>query len=211
MVILLAAIIIFLLQRDDLKFGKNFFAAAFFCGVLTAAKLVGVYFFLAVGLVLFVGLYLRQITWKKFLWLSTVFIAIMAVSFVIANPFLLSSWGRIDYWNKFKLQNSLLSEGYGIIYQKGLAAAWPTINQYYGSVIFILLAIGTAVWGAVRGPRRLLHALILAWMLPITISILSYSHFKFQYWLPAALPLFSSLAILYPRKNRSGQFKQPKS
>lgn len=209
MVILLTAVIIFLLQRDNLSFGRNFFGAAFFCGVLTAAKLVGAYYFLAVGLVLFLGLFLKRISWKKFIWLSTAFIAIMAVSFVIANPFLLSSWGRIDYWNKFKLENSLLSEGYGIVYQKGLAAAWPTIHQYYGSAVFILVAIGAAVWGAIRGPQRLLHALILATGLPLTMFILTYTHFKYQYWLPAALPLFSSLIILFPEKIDFRQVRQP--
>lgn len=210
LVMLLAAIIIYLLWRDNLTFGRRFFAAAFVCGVLTAAKLVGVYFFLAIGLVLFLGLFLAKVTWKKFLWLSAAFIAIMAVSFVVANPFLLSSWGRIEYWNKFTLENSLLSEGYGIVYQKGLAASWPVIKTYFGSGMFILLAIGAAVWGTIRGPQRLLHAIILAWWLPMTILILTYTHFKFQYWLPAALPLFSSLIVLFPEKIDPEQFRQPK-
>lgn len=210
LVILLATIIIFLLWRDNLTFGKRFFASAFLIGVLTAAKIVGLFFFLAIGLLLFLGVYLKKITWKKFLWLSVAFIVIMVTSFIIANPFLLSSWGRADYWMKLKMERSFLSEGYGIVYQKGLAASWPIINQFYGSAAFILLALGAAVWGALRGPQRLLHAIILAWWLPLTVYILTFSHFKFQYWFPVALPLFSSLIVLFPEKIEWTRFRQPK-
>ncbi|HAL17290.1 MAG TPA: hypothetical protein DCP32_11255 [Anaerolineaceae bacterium] len=45
MVVLLAALILFFLQRDDLRLGKNFLFAAVLCGVLTAAKTIGAYFF----------------------------------------------------------------------------------------------------------------------------------------------------------------------
>lgn len=197
---LLVTLVIFLLWRDNLSFGKHYLAAAGVCGILTATKLVGAYFFLAVGLTLFLGLYQKKITWKRFLGMAAAFIVVMIVSFVAANPFLLSYWGRKGYWMTFNLQTSLLSEGYGIVYEKGLTAAWPIINQYYGSAIFLLVAIGTAVWGAIRGPQRLLYALILAWWLPLTISLLTFSHLKYQYWLPAALPLFSCLIILLPEK-----------
>ncbi|MHB0924072.1 MAG: glycosyltransferase family 87 protein [Bellilinea sp.] len=205
---LFVTLVLFLLWRDNLTFGKHYLAAAVLCGILTATKLVGVYFFLAVGLTLFLGLYRRKITWRRFLGMAAAFIGVMIVSFVAANPFLLSYWGRKGYWQTLNLQTSLLSEGYGIVYQKGLSAAWPIINQYYGSAIFILVAMGTAVWGAIRGPQRLLHALILAWWLPLTISLLTFSHLKYQYWLPAALPLFSCLILLLPEKIEWRYFHQ---
>jgi len=91
-------------------------------------------------------------------------------------------------------------EGYGISYAKGLAAAWPQLHAYYGEAIFILTALGTALWGAWRGPRRLLHGLIVAWFIPVSVMVLFITHFKFQYWLPVALPVFSCLVILLPEK-----------
>lgn len=42
--------------------------------------------------------------------------------------------------------------------------------------------------------------IIFTWAVPITISILFLIHYKFQYWLPVALPLFSSVVILLPEK-----------
>lgn len=208
---LLVTLVLFLLWRDNLTFGRHYLAAAVLCGILTATKLVGVYFFLAVGLTLILGLYQKKITWKRFLGLAAAFIVVMIVSFVAANPFLLSYWGRKGYWQTLDLQAALLSEGYGILYGKGLIASWPIINQFYGSAIFLLVAIGTAVWGAIRGPQRLQYALILAWWLPLTISLLTFSHLKYQYWLPAALPLFSCLVILLPEKIEWRNFRRDTS
>ena len=78
----------------------------------------------------------------------------------------------------------LESEGYGVVYDKGPAAAWPLIHQSFGELIFLLVALGAAIVGAVRGPQRLLQGLILAWFVPITVVVLWVTHFKFQYWLP---------------------------
>jgi hypothetical protein len=197
---LLVVLTLFFLRRDDLRFGRNFLIAAALSGVVTATKLIGVYFFLAVGLALFLGLLLKKASWKKLGGLSLAYLLVMAVAFVAANPFLLSHWARTAYIYTFNKQTALLSEGYGIAYAKGLAAAWPTMRQYYGSALFLVTALGAALWGAFHGPRRLLYALILAWLVPVSVSILWLTHFKFQYWLPVALPLFSCLAVLLPEK-----------
>jgi hypothetical protein len=124
----------------------------------------------------------------------------MAGSFVAANPFLLSHWARTAWTNTFIKQTELLSQGYGVVYGKGLAASWPVMHDFYGEAIFIIVALGVLLWGVWRGRDRLLHALILAWFIPVTLSVLWLSHFKYQYWLPAALPVFSSLADLLPEK-----------
>ena len=197
---LLAVLTIFFLKRDNLHFGWNFLLAAAMSGVATASKLVGVYFFLAVGLTLILGLLLKKASWKKLIGMATAFLLVMALAFLIANPFLLSHWARTAYGNIFHKQVSLLSEGYGVVYEKGLTAAWPLMRQSYGEAIFLLIALGAAIWGAWRGPQRLLHGLILAWFFPITILVLFVTHFKFQYWIPVALPLFSSLIVLLPEK-----------
>jgi hypothetical protein len=191
---------IFFLKRDNLHFGWNFLFAAATTGIAAAIKLMGVYFFLAVGLTLILGLLLKKTSWKKLIGMATVFLLVMALAFLIANPFLLSHWARTAYGYIFHKQVFLLSEGYGVVYEKGLAAAWPLMRQSYGGAIFLLVALGAAIWGIWRGPQRLLHGLILAWFFPITILVLFVTHFKFQYWMPAALPLFSSLTVLLPEK-----------
>jgi hypothetical protein len=42
-----------------------------------------------------------------------------------------------------------------------------------------------------------LSALILSWFVPLTVYISFFSHFKYQYWLPVALPLFSSWVVVF--------------
>ena len=49
---LLVVLTIFFLKRDNLRFGKYFLLAAAMSGVATATKLIGLHFFLAVGLTL---------------------------------------------------------------------------------------------------------------------------------------------------------------
>ncbi len=198
LVFLLVVLTLFFLYRDNLRFGHNFVLAAVTCGVATAAKLVGAYFFLAIGLVLVLGLVLKKASFKRLALMALVYLGVMAVSFVAANPFLLSHWARTAYVNTFNSQTELLALGYGVIYAKGLEASWPTMHQYYGEALFLLAALGAVVWGILRSPRRLLYALILAWFLPVSVLVLFVTHFKYQYWLPAALPLISSLVLVLP-------------
>lgn len=200
LILLLAVLVIFFLHRDNLRFGWNFILAAIMCGIATATKLIGVYFFLAVAVTLFAGLVLKKVSIKKLVAMSMLFLLVMGVSFILANPFLLSNWARTEYASTFNLQMDVLSSGYGIVYQKGLVASWPLMHEYYGEILFILTALTVAVWGLMRGARRGLFGLILAWFLPVSVVVLWVTHFKFQYWLPVAIPLFSCLLIAFPEK-----------
>ena len=197
---LLVVLTLFFLKRDNLRFNWNFILAAIMSGVATATKLVGVYFFLAVGLTLVLGLVLKKASWKKLLVMALAFILVMGLAYLIANPFLLSHWARTAYQYILYKQGGLLENGYGVFYAKGLVASWPDVHTSYGEIPFLLIALGAAIWGAWRGPDRLYHALILAWFIPISITVFFLTHFKFQYWMPVALPLFSSLVIILPEE-----------
>ena len=197
---LLVVLTIFFLKRDNLRIGRNFLLAAVMCGIATATKLVGVYFFLAVGLVLTLGFIQKRASWKKLVGMAFAFLLTMGLSYLLANPFLLSHWARTAYQYILYKQGGLLSEGYGVIYAKGLAATWPLARQSFGGALFLLISLGTAAWGAWRGPQRLLHGLILAWFLPLSVTVFFLTHFKFQYWMPVVLPLISSLVVLLPEK-----------
>ena len=50
LVFLLIMLVIYFLRKDDLRFDKNFIIAAALIGCATAAKLVGLYFFLAIAI-----------------------------------------------------------------------------------------------------------------------------------------------------------------
>jgi hypothetical protein len=82
------------------------------------------------------------------------------------------------------------------------------MNKYYGEAIFIIATLGITIWNIIKQESRFLHALTLAWFIPLTISILTFSHFKYQYWLPVAIPLFCTWVTILPQKIRLN-FKVP--
>ena len=200
LVVLLSGLILYLLWKDDLRFGWRFLLAAVLNGVLIAAKLVGVYFFMAIGLALFLGLIQKKISLRKSIGMAFAYIGVMAVSFIAANPFLLSGWARTAYRNIFYKQTDMLSQGYGVVYEKGLSAFWSLAKENYGYGIFILLVISFVVWGIFKGQHKYLYGLILAWFIPLTVWLIYFTHFKFQYWLPVALPLISCITLVFPEK-----------
>jgi hypothetical protein len=207
LVFLMIVLVIFFLKKDDLRFGKHFLIAAALTGCATATKLIGLYFFLAIATLLLIGFLQKKMPFKHLLKSGLLFIAVMVLAYLVSNPFLISYWARQEYQMIFTKQMGLLSEGYGVIYQKGLSQAWPLMHQYYGEWYFILAALGAAVWGALKGPNKLLHTVILTWAIPLSISVIWFTHFKYQYWLPVALPLFSCLVMLLPEKI---DFKSPR-
>jgi hypothetical protein len=197
---LLVVLTLFFLWRDNLRFGRNFLLAAVLSGVATATKLIGVYFFLAVGLTLVLGFILKKASWKKLIGMGFAFILTMGLAYLVANPFLFSHWARTAYQFILNKQGGLLENGYGVFYAKGLLAAWPDVHESYGEIPFLLIALGAAIWGTWRGPQRLLFGLILAWFVPVSVTVFFLTHFKFQYWLPVALPLISCCVVLLPEK-----------
>lgn len=197
-VLLLSTLVLYFLYTDKHQLGWRFLFAALICGVLTATKLVGAYFFLAVGLSIIWGLISKTVTWKKAIVMSFAFLLIMLVTFVFSNPFLLIKSHRTLYINTFRKQTDLLSFGYGIIYDRGLVASWPLMREYYGGAIFLIATFAITFWNIVKKETRFLHALTLAWFVPLTFSILSFSHFKYQYWIPVAIPLFAGWTSFFP-------------
>jgi hypothetical protein len=207
--ILLVVLTLFFLVKDDLRFGRFFLLAALFTGLATAIKYIGLYYFLAVGLTIFLGLVTRRASIKRIFGMSFAFVLIMVTVFLVSNPFLISHWARDTYLQIFQQQTTVLSEGYGVVYAKGIPAALPPIEENYGGLLIFAIPLAATIWGAFSGHRRLLHALIIVWFIPITITVFFISHFKFQYWLPVALPVFSCIAMLMPgRMGRDQWFRK---
>jgi hypothetical protein len=175
--IMFAMLVIFFLYRDDLRLGLNFYLAGAMCGLSAGTKGIGFYFFAATAVILLLA---------------------MAAAYLLANPILIYASVRRDYFHVMSEQARLLSSGYEVYYPKGLAAAWRGLRENFGFALFYLAASGACLWGIIRSEKRLLYILILSWVLPISVSVISLFHFKFQYWLPAALPLFSCLVVALP-------------
>lgn len=199
-VLLLVVLTLYFLKKDEFHLRSFFYLSAIICGILTATKLVGLYFFLAVAYCLWMARSQNKIVWPKIIRSGLLFIALMAVSFVISNPFLLSSWGRIAWFQIFQKQSFLLNQGYGIVYPKGLLATYPLLKDSYGNAIFLLIALATNIWGAMKSQNKHLYRLILSWSLPMTITTFFLTHFKYQYWLPVGVLLISGFVGMFPEK-----------
>ena len=198
--ILFAVLAIFFLNRDNLHFGPDFFLAAVMCGFSAGAKGIGFYFFLTIFVYLLLGFLEKKIPVGKLLLLGIGFLVSMGAAYLFANPILIYKGVREQYFSVMREQARLLSSGYEVYYDKGFSAALPVITNYYGSILFILAGVISCAAGILKDKNRLLNIIILTWMFPISIQVLWITHFKFQYWLPVALPLFSSMVIFLPEK-----------
>lgn len=200
LVLLLAVLILFCLWKDQSRFGKHFRWAAALCGVLTATKLVGVYFFLAILVLLTQALQAKQLTLKTTFRIGLTFLTIMGLAFLFSNPFVFNYPSLRLYGFTLKREFLEITGGYGLVYETGLKAAWPTMRQNFGELAFLMAALMATIWGAVKGKDKLLHQLTLTWFIPLTLLLLTISHFKYQYWLPVAVPVISNVILFFPKK-----------
>jgi hypothetical protein len=198
LVFLFIVLTFFFLDKDDLRFGRNFYLAALFCGLAVATKLIGLFFFLAIPYYIFLGWRQERIDMRKALISATLFVTIMASTFVLANPFL--------YWASerafaLKTQTSLhdsMSGGFIVAYRNSPLLWLQVIEKWYGLLFFVLLSIAALILGALKGERRLLNQLILLWALPFMAYIsfalvIRAKHFP----LPILLPVFSALPAYF--------------
>ncbi len=199
--LLFSALTLFFLWKDDQKFGKHFYIAAIFAGILTATKLIGVFFLAAIIPILLLQLKTKKWRFVEAVGYWTLFAFVMAISFVISNPFLFTMEGISRY--AFTLYNEFteISAGYGLVYDKGFSAAWAGIQPAYGKLPFFIALAFSFFLGFRDKSKIKLATLILCWFLPLTFTVLFTTHFKYQYWLPAAIPAFSMLYFLIPDKS----------
>jgi hypothetical protein len=198
--ILLAMLTIFFLERDDLKFGKNFYLSAIMCGFCAGTKGIGIYFFLTIFGYLILGLKIKKISLSRIILSAFGFLAFMAFSYLLANPILVYSGVRERYFQSMSSAYSLISQGYEIGYAKGVSVALSAILEDYANPLFLLLVLTASIWAIMQDRRRLLHIIILTWLVPITLLICFIIHYKFQYWLPVGLPLFSTFIVYFPER-----------
>ncbi|KPL75502.1 hypothetical protein ADN00_12700 [Ornatilinea apprima] len=196
--ILLAMLVIFFLYRDNLRLGWNFTLAGAMCGFSAGTKGIGFYFFLTIAVTLLMALFWKKVELRRVVLAAAGFLLAMAAAYLLANPILIYASVRRDYFHVMSEQSRLLFSGYEIYYEKGLASAWRDLTKHFGSAIFLLAGLSACLWGVARGEKRLLHILILTWVIPTSVMVFSLIHFKFQYWMPVALPLFSCLVEALP-------------
>lgn len=198
LVFLFIVLTFFFLDKDDLRFGKSFYLAAFFCGLAVATKLIGLFFFLAIPYYIFLGWRQERLDTRKALIVAASFVTIMFSVFVLANPFL--------YWASerafaLKTQTDLhdaMGGGFIVAYNNSPLLWLQVIEKWYGLLIFVLFSAVALIIGALKGERKLLNQLIALWAFPFMAYIafalvIRAKHFP----LPILLPMFSALPTYF--------------
>jgi hypothetical protein len=195
---LFIALTFLFLDLDELRFGRYFYLAAAACGMATATKLLGLFFFIAIPVYILLGLRAQKISLKTALWRAAAFVAIMVGTFVIANPFLLDRGQRAFALGVQTKQAAAMSAGWNVQYSRGPLAWYPMIKEMYGNIWTILLAFAVVIANIRQGRKRVLNILILAWTVPYLIYVMAVIVIKPHHFLiPIFLPLFSSLATVF--------------
>jgi 4-amino-4-deoxy-L-arabinose transferase-like glycosyltransferase len=199
--VLFVALALFFLDRDNLRFGRNFFLAAAVCGVAVGTKYLGVFFFLAIALYLIWGIVTKKISWLRAAGMGALFVVVMAAAVVISNPLLLLPQERAEViatqrWQFEQTTVGIIMTNTEPYFKPG---SYPQdFRIHYGELIFLILVLAALVLGIVRRQRRLYNALILAWIIPVTYTINYSATRRTHYFLPVMLPLIACLVNFFP-------------
>ena len=190
------ALVFFLLEVDNQRFGRYFFLAAAACGVAFGIKYLGAFFVLAAPLYILWGAVQKSITWKRAAGLAALFVLVMAAALVISNPLLLLPQERAAIIEYQKLQFQQTNVG---VLLKNTASfmklgEYPEdFRQHYGEAIFLLVGLISLGVGLARRETRLRSALVLAWLIPAAFTILNAATRRTHYFIPVILPLYACL------------------
>jgi hypothetical protein len=198
---------IFSLSRDELRYGKWFAWANVLCGLAIGTKLTGLWLLPAIALYLALGLAKAGI--YASLRRAGIGLMLMAVTVLISNPLLLNRhFARIIVDTQIE-QARMNGFGWATLMSKGFVAWYTeTVRGGFGPWWIHSLALGTCLCGiAYDRRRRLLHLLVLAWVLPLAMYLgLFVANKAARYALPAMVPMMScigSLLIIRPDRLRS--------
>ena len=192
------ALTFFFLDKDDLRFGRDFYLAAASVGLATGTKVIGFFFFLTIPTYLLLGILQKQMTWRTAILRGAAFVGIMFATILISNPFLLLRSESSHMLNLLTRQSAAMSEGWVLAYDKGPISWLPIIQGLYGQLIFIILAFIALTLGIWRGANRTRHLLIAMWAIPFGLYVLYAIAIKpTHFFLPILLPVFSSLVVLF--------------
>jgi hypothetical protein len=215
--ILCVALTFLFLDRDQFRFGRNFFMAAIFCGLVTGIKSIGVFFAPVIGYLLISGLFQKKITWKKAFLVGGIFIAVMIAAIFISNPLLFIQSARERIIQVHVDHNYFFTHGWADNdpYAVGWEAWKPVLEGWYAPSSFLLFALLVNCYNSFRGKRKEISRQFLTWILPFSFYVIYTIAVKpDHYWMPVMLPLFAGTfatleyfwdSFMIERKSGSGK------
>jgi hypothetical protein len=211
--VLSAVLILFFLDRDNLQLGKSFFIAAAICGLGVGIKYIGVFFALSILIYLVWAWITQKFSFRKVITAAGAFLGIMLLVVVISNPLLLLPQERAALIETQKLQFQQTSMG---ILQTNTTSYFATdypedFRNHYGEMEFLMLAFAGLFVGMIFSKKRWYYAVLLAFIIPMILTINFSATRRTHYFLPAILPLVSCLTVILPGKGDPDEENRVKS
>lgn len=222
--LLFVCLALYFLQRDDSRFGRNFFIAAVFVGLSVATRVYGVFFAPAVGAYLIQSLLKRNISWRKAVQVGLLFIAVMVLTAALSSPYLFRADARDRMIAIIGEKSGEMAHGYEgdddprNDYRPGWDAWAPAFEDHYVRMFCFWFLWGTLVIGSFVGRARLTFQLTLLWSAAITAYLVFLVAVKStQYVLPALLPVMGAIfalpltlegeAAIFPERRRGAALR----
>lgn len=187
---------LYFLDRDQMRFGGNFFAAAAAIGLSVATRLFGLFFFLAIAGLLVAGLIKKILTLRQAVAKGVIFIVLMAGTILVANPFLFNPGEFGAMIKTYQRQQVQVSEGVNEpdpegVYRTGLDAWLPIMQRNYGSGVTLGLLGVSVLAGLLGGKHRHFYRILFAWVVVLLSFLVFFVKMKsFWYLMPAMIPLY---------------------
>ena len=200
---------IYFMQRDRLRYGRNFFTSAFFVGLSAATRLFGFFFFLAVGVYLLYGLLRKLFDLRQMLVKGLIFIMIMAGAILWSDPFLFRSDARQNMIAILTEKTGEMSTGYNADftdpkndYRPGWNAWYPAFEDHFTEMFCFFFLIASLITACFIGREQWTYRILALWWVVVSVYLIRFVAVKStQYVLPMMLPLMSCIFAL-PRALR---------
>lgn len=210
--LLFIVLTLYYLDRDQFKFGPNFYFAAITCGASIATRLFGIFFFFAIALLLAAGLIKKVLSPRKAILTGLLFIVLMGAAILVSNPYTFSPGELGAAKATFMHRQSVLANGINEpdpehIYRTGIDAWWPFFTRNYGSGVMLVFLSVSSVVGALGKKRKAFYGALLGWLLVIGTYLIGFVLVKSPWYiLPFLIPLYCA-AMALP-ENLEGLFEK---
>jgi hypothetical protein len=213
-IVLLILLTFWFLKRDRLRFGRDFYIAAFLIGLNAVIKIWGFFFFLAIAGYLLAGWYTKKLDFWKMARAGLFFILVMIGSIIITSPSITIPWNFKTYIALLKDYYPVMRHGYNEpdpqgVYRLGLPAWQVFFRMFFMQDFYFYFSVFALVAGSLFGSQKTLNRLVLAWCSVIGTFLVVWIAVKsFQYMLPLMIPLYMGV-FLFP--NVAGSEHYPRA
>jgi len=197
LMMLAIALTFLFLDLDKYRLGKYFLLAAAACGMASAIKMMGFFFFLTIPVYLVLAWRRRGIAFKRIILSGLLFVGVMLIVIVLSNPFLFYQGPREDMLAIQSQKSEELAEGYThdepLYYSLGPEYWRWTLEVSYGNPYFPALLFLFLCLAGVTSQHRDIYWLLVAWIVPIGIYLMWFVAPKpGHYLMPLLIPLYAT-------------------